>query len=230
MLWFFNFHRSEENNYRRMREYFSKILIMEIEEHCPLWDKKVLDVGGAQGEFCKAIHEKRRCRAVNLDPKPGDFVWPDTRVGFADEMPLENDAFDLVICRGVMEHVPHDKQQRSVDEMFRVTRPGGMAYILIPPWYNPHAGHTLKPFHVFPFKLAKFLRQTIFGDTIESTSFAESGLYPITFRRMLRLITASGFRLVATRDTHFRLHFTTKIPLLREIVVPAAAFLLKKTA
>ena len=45
---------------------------------------------------------------------------------------------------------------------------------------------------------------------------------------MLKMIKVSGFQLVTTRDTHLRLHGLTKIPLLREVAVPAVTFILKK--
>lgn len=158
-LCFFAFNRFRSNNYQLMREYFAQILIMEIEKFTPIWNKKILDVGGARGEFCKVISEKRKCDAINLDPYPGKYIWPKTIIGFADNMPFDDNEFDLVICRGVLEHIPKEKQQQSVNEMYRVTKIGGICYIMIPPWYNPHAGHHLKPFHIFPFKLAKYLRQ-----------------------------------------------------------------------
>ncbi len=211
-----------------MRRYLARVLIMELEEFIDLDDCQVLDVGGARGEFCQVLHQLRGCRATNVDPDPGIPLWPDTVRCFADDIPLASNRFDLVICRGVLEHIPTVRQQASIREMFRVTRPGGLCYFLIPPWFNPHAGHTLKPFHVLPFKAARFLRQLWFRESIPARSYAEAGLYPITFRRMLRLISGAGMRLLATRDSHFRLHFMTRIPVLRELLVPSAAFILKK--
>jgi SAM-dependent methyltransferase len=211
-----------------MREYFVQILLMEIEEFMPLWGKKVLDVGGAQGEYCKALNERRKCWAANLEPHPGDCIWPGTTMALADSIPFVDNEFDLVICRGVLEHIPASKQQQSVFEMYRVTKVGGLCYLLIPPWYNPHAGHRLKPFHILPFSLAKRMRQWIFGSKISANSFEEAGLYPITFKRMLEMISLTDFGLCAIRDTHFRLHFLTKVPLLREVAVPAVAFILVK--
>lgn len=227
-LLFFARNRFKGNNYERMREYFAQILIREIEEFMPLHNKRVLDVGGARGEFCRVISESRQCDAVNLDPAPMDPVWSKTVVGQAEAIPFQKDEFDLVICRGVLEHIPRERQLAAVKEMFRVTRQGGFSYIMIPPWYNPHAGHQLKPFHLLPFCLAKGLRRFFFHNKIEAGSLAEAELYPITFRRMHRMILASGFRVVATRDTHFRLHWLTRIPLLREILVPAVAFIVRK--
>ena len=165
---------------------------------------------------------------INYEPFPGDTVWPDTVVGFADNITFDDNSFDVVICRGVVEHIPTDKQQPSINEMYRVTREGGICYIMIPPWYNPHAGHKLKPFHYFPFKTAKFLRHLFFKNRIHANSYEEQGLFPITFQRMLKMIKVSGFQLATTRDTHLRLHGLTKIPLLREVAVPAVTFILKK--
>ena len=229
-LLFFALNRFRGDNYRRMGEYFAEILINEIEEFMPLRGKRVLDVGGATGVFCRVINEKRQCDAVNLDPHPGECVWPQTTVGFADDIPFGDNEFDVLVCRGVLEHVPTGKQQQSLNEMHRVTKIGGICYILISPWYNPHAGHQLKPFHTLPFKLAKRLRQLIFRDRIEADSLPQLSLYPITFRAMRKMIAASHFRMLATRDTHLRLHFLTKIPLIREIAVPAVAFVLTKQA
>jgi len=166
-----------------MGEYFARVFITEIEEFMPLQGKKILDVGGATGVFCRILAQERDCEAVNLDPypdkcNPGEPVWPKTTVAFADDIPFNDKEFDLVVCRGVLEHVPTEKQQKSVDEMCRVAKFGGFCYILIPPWYNPHAGHELKPFHVLPFKLAKFLRQVAFKKGSKLAPCPSSGCTP----------------------------------------------------
>lgn len=234
-LWFFNFNRLKGTNFQLMREYFAHILIAEIEEVMPFWNKRILDVGGARGEFCKVINTMRKCAAVNLDPNPykygpysSEFIWPNTISGFADDMPFKDNEFDMVICRGVLEHIPREKQQKTVSEMYRVTKRGGFCYIAVPPWYSPFGGHGLKPFHYLPFKLAKFLAQAAYKKKIDANSWAEKTLFPLTFSKMLKIISVSGFKLIATKDTHFRLHFFTRIPLIREVLVPTAVFILTK--
>ena len=195
---YFAFNRFKNNNYGLMREYFANILINELEEFMPLKNKKILDVGGGRGEFCRIIYEKRGCDAINLDPYPNDEawspsqsepLWEKTTIGFAEDIPFEDNSFDIVICRGVLEHIPKDKKCQCINEMYRVTKNGGICYIMIPPWYNPHGGHLLKPFHIFPFKIAKTLRQLIFRNKINSDSYEEEGLYPITFKGMLRIVS-----------------------------------------
>ncbi|MFC1862254.1 class I SAM-dependent methyltransferase [Chloroflexota bacterium] len=228
-LWFYAFHRFEGNNYQLLGEYLSQILTLDIEEFMPLHNKKVLDVGGGRGIYCKMLSEKRNCAAVNLDLHPGEYIWPKTIIGSADNLPFKDNEFNVVICRGVLEHIPTEMQQQSLNEMARVTKMEGLLYIAIPPWYNPHAGHGLKPFHILPFKLAKFLRELIFRNRIEADSFEEQGLYGITFKGMLKMISASDMlKVVATKDVHLRLHFLTRVPVAREIMVPGVAFILVK--
>jgi SAM-dependent methyltransferase len=41
-----------------------------------------------------------------------------------------SDVFDLVICSHVLEHVKDDK--RAIAELFRITRPGGIAVVPVP--------------------------------------------------------------------------------------------------
>lgn len=229
-LWFFALNRYKDDNYTLLREYLAQVLIMEVEDFMPLWNKKILDVGGATGEFCRELNEKRKCDATNLDPHryKREYAWPNTEFRHADDMPFEDNEFDLVICRGVLEHIPTEKQQESVNEMYRVTKPGGICYMLIPPWYNPYAGHGLGPFHILPFKWAKYLTELINRKKIKRNSFAEIHLYPVTFRRMQKIISKSNFKILATKDAHLRMHFLTKIPLIREVMIPAVTFILRK--
>jgi SAM-dependent methyltransferase len=46
------------------------------------------------------------------------------------DVPFKDDAFDLIVCVHVLEHVPDDR--RAMREMARVLRPGGMALLLVP--------------------------------------------------------------------------------------------------
>jgi SAM-dependent methyltransferase len=227
-LWFYNFHRFEGDNARQMRDYFARVAIGEIEQFLPLAGCKVLDVGGARGEFCAALHRFRGCDATNLEIAACDFLWDRNVIASADAIPFADSTFDAVVCRGVIEHIPPERQLPSLREIRRVLKPGGVAYLVIPPWYNPHAGHRLKPFHALPFPVAKFLRQAIFRKKVAGNNRAQLGLHPVTFARMRRLVAGAGLSLLATRDTHFRLHFLTALPIVRELFVPAVAFLATK--
>lgn len=44
--------------------------------------------------------------------------------------PFADSEFDLIYCSHVLEHVPHDRS--AMRELFRITKPGGMALIMVP--------------------------------------------------------------------------------------------------
>src|SRR3954463_5502585 len=46
------------------------------------------------------------------------------------DFPFKDDAFDLIVCVHVLEHVPDDR--RAMREMVRVLKPGGVALLLVP--------------------------------------------------------------------------------------------------
>tara|TARA_Y100001970_G_C14184053_1_gene831475 strand:- start:1118 stop:1834 length:717 start_codon:yes stop_codon:yes gene_type:complete len=226
-LIFFAFNRFKENNYSLMRYYFAEILILDLKDSIDLNSKKIIDIGGDTGEISKHIGEKFDCDVVNLEPERKETVWKTVK-GTADQIPYQDSFFDLVLFRNVLEHIPPNKQQESINEIYRVLKKDGYGYFVIPPWYSFHGGHHLKPFHILPFKMAKFLRNIFFKMKFEENSLEEAMLFKITYRKMSKMILNSGFEIMNTKDTHFRFHFLTKIPLIREFTIPAVAFIVKK--
>jgi ubiquinone/menaquinone biosynthesis C-methylase UbiE len=227
-LLFFALKRYEGVNYSKMREYFTEVFLYDIHKFIKInHSHKIIDVGGSTGEFSKVIGTKFKCDIVNLDPSDIKPVWK-TLKNEAHEIPFEDNYFDLVLFRGVMEHIPPNKQQISLNEIYRVMKKEGIGYFVIPPWYNPHAGHGLKPFHIFPFAIAKFLRNLFFKKKVKYNSLEEASLYKITFSQMKKMINLAGFKIIDMKDTHLRFHFLCKVPILREFLIPAVAFLVKK--
>jgi hypothetical protein len=86
------------------------------------------------------------------------------------------------------------------------------------------------PFHFLPFRAARRLALFLYKPlTIpDARSWEEYGISHITLKKMRHLIAASGFRVLATKDHHFRLHLLTEIPIIREVAVPVVAFILRK--
>ena len=62
-----------------------------------------------------------------------------TVVGDGMNLPFADGAFDLCYSSNVLEHVSDPWQM--ADEMLRVTKPGGIAYISYTLWFGPHGGH-----------------------------------------------------------------------------------------
>jgi ubiquinone/menaquinone biosynthesis C-methylase UbiE len=231
MLLHFTFNRFKEGEYAKMQDYFARVFLHDIRPWASLEGKRMLDVGGGHGVFCRTLEERLPgSDLINLEPSrnlPG-WVWPKTVHAKAEAIPFPDEDFDAVLCIGVIEHLPPDAKVQALAEMRRVLKPGGLCYILTQPWWNPNAGHHLKPFHVLPFSWAKRLRRLFFGTGVRGNSYAEEELHPVTYRSMLRMIRDSGLRYERGLDVHLKLHFMTRIPLLREILVPAVGFVCTK--
>ncbi len=77
---------------------------------------RTLDVGAQAGPY--AAHFPHRV-ALDIRRGPGVQVVGDAQVlGIADQ------AFDVVLCTEVLEHLP--EPQKAIDELFRVLKPGGV--------------------------------------------------------------------------------------------------------
>ena len=87
--------------------------------------KKVLHIAPEQCFY------KRFKRQENLEYTTADLESPlaDIKMDI-QEIPLEDDIFDVVICNHVLEHVPDDK--KAMKEIYRVLRPGGFAILFVP--------------------------------------------------------------------------------------------------
>jgi ubiquinone/menaquinone biosynthesis C-methylase UbiE len=221
--------------YTKANEYYAHVINDDVCDFISLRNKNMLDVGGLKGAFCRVLSQEFGVNiAVNLEPNLSHWKkleWPNTVRGLAQWLPFRDNQFDFVMCREVFEHMPTDYLQSALNEMYRVTREGGVCYISIPPWYNPISGHGLMPFHYLPFGIARRLALFFFKNphiTNNARTYAELPLFKITYKQMMHLISASGFRVLATKDHHFRLHFLTKIPMIRDVAVPCLVFVLRK--
>lgn len=123
----------EQNRLAKLNE-MTNSSFLEFLELSP--DSRVLEVGSGLGilahEVARRIpHGKvvgleysreqlqiaERRRGENLSFRQGD----------ARELPFENDAFDVVYCRYVLEHL--SDPARALSEMHRVLRPGGRIFV-----------------------------------------------------------------------------------------------------
>lgn len=110
---------------------------------------RVLDVGASTGHIDALVAEHvAELIGIDIDPLALEHarrLYPASQAEFlvADAMnlPFDSNAFDVVLCMHVYEHVPDS--QRLFEEIFRLLRPGGICYFsaanrLIP--IEPHYG------------------------------------------------------------------------------------------
>ncbi len=68
-----------------------------------------------------------------------------TVAGDGNRLPFPDGVADVAFSSNVLEHVP--EPDRFLDEMIRVTRPGGIIYLSFTAWYSPWGGHETAPWH-----------------------------------------------------------------------------------
>jgi SAM-dependent methyltransferase len=146
--------------------------VAQLEEHGPLAGRKVLDIGGGPGYLTAAVRA-RGGRCCLLEPDPAELAgrgsagapasaglggagldWAGvlgaglaghTAIADGYRLPVRDGGADVCLSSNVLEHVPDPRG--LVDEMVRVTRPGGLIYVSFTNWYSPWGGHEMSPWH-----------------------------------------------------------------------------------
>ena len=110
---------------------------LSLERHRLLWlflktetdffssEKKVLHFAPEQAFY------KRFRNMNNLDYTTTDLESPlaDVKADICN-LPFEDNAFDVILCNHVLEHIPDDT--KAMHELFRVLKPGGFGVFQIP--------------------------------------------------------------------------------------------------
>jgi len=101
----------------------------------PLRDLDLLDIGSGNGDISEYFAAQNRVWSVDIadqrrSPGKAKFDLVDS-----EALPHDDGSFDVVLSHHVLEHVPD--QRRHLDEMRRVLRPGGVAYLATPNRSSP---------------------------------------------------------------------------------------------
>jgi SAM-dependent methyltransferase len=123
--------------------------VRQVAEHDELGGRTVVDVGGGGGWFTAAF----RARGANcylFDPDPAELSLRTAApagavVADGYWLPVRDGCADVTFSSNVLEHVPDPVG--LIEEMIRVTRPGGLVYLSFCNWYSPWGGHEMSPWH-----------------------------------------------------------------------------------
>ena len=101
---------------------------------------KLLDLGCGAGYNLIKAREELDCDCFGIDPDPGghgvgrfDYTKSEDlniQQGFAENIPFEDNSFDVILCSHVLEHV--NSMSKSLQEMNRVLKKEGILIIGMP--------------------------------------------------------------------------------------------------
>jgi arabinofuranan 3-O-arabinosyltransferase len=227
--------------------------IAQIAGYTALAGKRVLDVGGGGGYFTRAFAEAG-ARSVLVEPDAlgpppeiaeGDAgssedrhrlaVWPGrlargrTVAGDGYTLPFPDAVADVTFSSNVLEHVA--EPGRLVDEMVRVTRPGGLIYVSFTAWYSPWGGHETSPWHYLGGRLAARRYEARQGHppkNLFGTSLFACHVGPTL--RMLRTMTDRAVVVDALPRYYPRwLRWVIEVPVVRELLTWNLLVVLRRT-
>ena len=131
--------------------------VRQLLAYSPLSSRVVLDVGGGPGYFSDAF---RAAGAIYLgvDPDVGELSArgsPGAGMIRASgtRLPVRSGSVDVCYSSNVLEHVAD--QVAMLDEMVRVTKPGGVVFVSFTPWFSPWGGHETAPWHYLGGRFAR---------------------------------------------------------------------------
>ena len=208
--------------------------VAQLGQYVSLDGKLVLDVGGGPGYFAAAF-AGAGARYVRLEPEAGDLAG--TSTGGNDgvgalrasgmELPIRTASVDVCYSSNVHEHVPDPP--RMLDEMVRVTRPGGIIFVSFTPWWSPWGGHETAPWHYLGGEYAVRRYQRSTGRPPKNR--VGHSLFPYSVASALSW--ARGARDVTKIDALARYHprwaqWIIRVPVAREVLSWNLALVLRR--
>jgi SAM-dependent methyltransferase len=95
---------------------------------------RVLDAGCGSGRTLQELVDYGEVCGIELNTDAAELArgraLGDVQVGRLEELPWEDQTFDLITCLDVIEHVPDDTV--ALAELRRVCRPGGWLLVTVP--------------------------------------------------------------------------------------------------
>ena len=223
--------RYEQPDPRRFYTAIAEDSVGQLSQYVDLEGRTMLDVGGGPGFFRTAFQDAGATYYA-LDADVGELagmgdIAAGTVIGSGLQLPFADDSVDVVYSSNVLEHV--SDPWRMADEMLRVTRPGGVAFISYTVWYGPWGGHETAPWHYLGGRRARRRYARKHGHEPKN-KYGES---------LFRVTTGAGLRWAGRQDRAEVLDLTPRynpwwsrwllrVPLVREVVTWNLVIVLRK--
>jgi SAM-dependent methyltransferase len=154
-----------------------------VARHTPLDGSQVVDVGGGPGYFGDTFRA-HGAQCLLIEPDPDELYARGTPgrqsvLGDGYWLPLADASVDVCFSCNVLEHVRDPGG--LIDEMIRVTRPGGLVYLSYTVWMGPWGGHESSPYHLLggDYALRRYIRRhgrkpkNVFGESMFALSVGQ---------------------------------------------------------
>ncbi len=205
----------------------------QVAEHGPLDGRTVVDVGGGGGWFTAAFRARgAHCYLFEPDPAElrfaGNAVPAGAVVADGYWLPVRDGGADVAFSSNVLEHVPDPLG--LIEEMIRVTRPGGLVYLSFTNWYSPWGGHEMSPWHYLGPRYAE--RRYARRHQREPKHHCGVNLYPVHIGPVLRTLRARpDVQVVAARPRYYPRWCgpLVRLPGLREVATWNLMLIMRRT-
>lgn len=148
-------HHSVEVRFRQQVDNARTYLLPFIQPHCPIGtNTRVMEIGCGEGGVLQAFTEEgarvlgvdlnesrirtaKRLMADAIAAGSAEFVYKN--VYDEDFEQAHQAAFDLIILKDTIEHIPN--QEAFIPHLLQFLAPGGKIFFGFPPWRMPFGGH-----------------------------------------------------------------------------------------
>lgn len=194
---------------------------------------RVLDVGAGPCHYAVAMRERGAdVAAVELSPDelhldgapPAGAI-----VGDGCSLPFADATFDGVLCSNMLEHTPHPLA--VLDEVGRVLRPGGWAYVSWTNWLSPWGGHAIAPLHYLGPERGLRVYRRLFGEP-KGKNLPFDGVWPLSIAAVLdHLAARPELEITALEPRYYPfLRPVMRVPVLREVAAWNCVIRLERAA
>lgn len=194
--------------------------VRQISSYVALNGRTILDVGGGPGYFADAFRAAG-AHYLGIDPDVGELsARGEPAAGMirasGTELPIRTGSVDICYSSNVLEHVADPV--RMLDEMVRVTKPGGTVFVSFTPWFSPWGGHETAPWHFLGgyYARRRFARK---NGREPKNRFGES-LFAFTVEKALRWARKTGHATLVHALPRYHPRWAmwiVRVPVLREL-------------
>ena len=204
-----------------------------VARHARLGGSQVVDVGGGAGYLADAFR-RHDAQCLLIEPDPAELrargvAGPASVIGDGYWLPLADASVDICFSCNVLEHVRDPAG--FIDEMIRVTRPGGLVYASYTVWLSPWGGHESAPFHYLggDYAMRRYIRRhgrkpkNVYGET----------MFPLGVGQVLALVRRrADVTVVEARPRYYPrwCRFLILVPGLRELLTWNLLLILRRRA